>query len=284
MGLASYYRRFIRNFAKIAAPVTNLLQKNQDSLWTAEAEKAVEELKSAITSAPVLRIADPKKKFVVTTDASGVAVGAVLEQEDDEGKLLPVAFMSQKLRPEQRHYEVRDLELLAIVHACRIWRPYLLGQKVRVLTDHAPLQSIQKRDMDPSLPSRTLRAIEYLQSFDLDVHRVPGDKNVVADALSRYCAEANGLSCVQPSDSLHAQIRREYKNDELFKNVLTRLQQGEHLRGRYEVENGLLFYCRRGARRLCNPRVPPLINLILYDSHDALVGGHLGVDKTLANV
>ena len=169
LGLASYYRRFIRNFAKIAAPISDLLQKNQELTWTEEANQAVMCLKEAITTAPVLQIADPTKPFVVTTDASGVAVGAVLEQEDADGRLHPIAFTSQKLRAEQRHYEVRDLELLAIVHALKIWRPYLLGQKVRVLTDHMPLESIQKREMDPSLKSRTLRAIEYLQAFDLDI-------------------------------------------------------------------------------------------------------------------
>ena len=79
LGLASYYRRFIREFAKIAAPISDLLQKNQDLLWTDKAEEAVQTLKTAMTTAPVLQIADPNKPFVVTTDASGVAVGAVLE-------------------------------------------------------------------------------------------------------------------------------------------------------------------------------------------------------------
>ena len=117
-----------------------------------------------------------------------------------------MAFTSQKLRPEQRHYEVRDLELLAIVHALKTWRPYLLGQKVRVLTDHMPLESIQKREMDPSLKSRTLRAIEYLQAFDLDIHRVPGPKNVVADALSRYCIEENTVLCIEIDPVFRARI------------------------------------------------------------------------------
>ena len=99
-------------------------------------------LKEATTTAPVLQIADLTKPFVVTIDASGVAVRVVLEQEDADGRLHPIAFISQKLCAEQRHHEVRDLELLAIVHALKIWRLYLLGQKVRVLTDHMPLESI----------------------------------------------------------------------------------------------------------------------------------------------
>ena len=284
LGLASYYRRFIRNFASIAAPISDLLQKNQETTWNDQAEQAVQVLKQAITSAPVLQIADPNKPFVVTTDASGVAVGAVLEQEALDGRLHPVAFTSQKLRPEQRHYEVRDLELLAIVHALKTWRPYLQGQKVRVMTDHTPLESIQKREMDPSLKSRTLRAMEYLQAFDLDIHRVPGSRNVVADALSRYCADSNNVSCVEMDPGFRARIAQEYDNDALFHNVIKRLRQGEQLRGRYVLDQNLLYYARRGARRLCIPRVETVINGVLGECHDSVLGGHLGVDKTLSLV
>ena len=284
LGLASYYRRFIRNFAKVAAPISDLLQKDQELFWTTEAEQAVKSLKEAITTAPVLQIADPNKPFTITTDASGIAVGAVLEQEAEDKCMHPVAFTSQKLRPEQRHYEVRDLELLAIVHALKTWRPYLLGQKVRVLTDHIPLESIQRREMDPSLKPRTLRAIEYLQAFDLDIHRVPGSKNVVADALSRYCIDANHVSCVDIDPVFRARIEQEYEHDELFHNVIKRLHNGEQLRGRYRLDQNLLYYTRRGVQRLCIPRVASVINAILGECHDSVLRGHLGVEKTLTLV
>ena len=245
-------------------------------------ETAVNTLKAAMTSAPVLMIADHNKKFVVKTDGSQTVVGAVLEQHDEDGHLHPLAYMSMKLRPEQRHYEVRDLELLAIVQALKTWRSYLYGQKVEVHTDHTALESIQKRDMDPALKSRTLRAMEYLQAFDLDIRRIPGNKNVVADALSRITTEANALSVVEPDDEFLDTIRAKYAEDELFSNVIHRLQQGEQHRGRYVLDDGLLCYTRRGVQRMCIPRVDELISVILHDCHDSLLGGHLGVDKTLS--
>ena len=283
LGSASYYRRFIPNFARIAAPLSDALRKEQEFSWTEELESTVRKLKDAMTSAPVLLIADPNKKFVVKTDASNAALGAVLEQYDVEGHLHPVAYMSMKLRPEQRHYEVRDLELLAIVQALKTWRSYLYGQKVEVHTDHMALESILKRDMDPTLKSRTLRAIEYLQAFDLDIRRIPGTKNVIADALSRIISvEANAVSTAEPDVAFLQSIREKYVEDELFKNILERLQRGEQLRGRYALDDGILYYTRRGVQRVCIPRVNEILSILLHDCHDSLLGGHLGVDKTLA--
>ena len=195
-----------------------------------------------------------------------------------------MVFTSQKLRSEQRHYEVRDLELLAIVHALKTWRPYLLGPKVRVLTDHMPLESIQKREMDPSLKPRTLRAMEYLQAFDLDIRRVPGSKNIVADALSRYGVDANNVSCVGLDPVFRARIEQGYEHDALFHNVIGRLRGGEQVRGRYALEENLLYYTRRGVRRLCIPRVAAVISAILGECHDSVLGGHLGIEKTLVLV
>ena len=131
--------------------------------------------------------------------------------------------------------------------------------------------------MDPSLKPRTLRAIEYLQAFDLDIHRVPGPKNVVADALSRYCIDSNNVSCVDMDPVFQARIEQEYANDALFQNVIKRLQGGEQLRGRHVLENNL-YYTRRGVRRLCIPRVTLVINAILGECHNSVLRGHLGVE------
>ena len=128
---------------------------------------------------------------------------------------------------------------------------------------------------------RILRAIEYLQAFDLDIHRLAGPKNVVADALSRYCIDANHVSVVELDPVFCIRIKREYDNDVLFKNVMQRLRQGEQLRQRYVIEKDLLYYMRRGVRCLCILRVQPIINAILGECHDSVLGGHLGVDKTL---
>ena len=108
--------------------------------------------------------------------------------------------MSSKLCPEQCHYEVRDLELLTVIQALKTWRSYLYGQKVEVHIDHMALESILKRDMDPTLKSRTLCIIEYLQAFDLDIRQIPGHKNIVADTMSRVIRDTNVVLVVDPDD------------------------------------------------------------------------------------
>ena len=116
IGLISYYRRFIRNLAKIMNPLTSLLKKESAYSWTPEHEEAFQQLKTAITTAPVLRSPDYVKPFSVVTDASDFAIGATLFQEH-EGKRHPVAFESRKLKPAELNYPVHEKEQLAGVYA-----------------------------------------------------------------------------------------------------------------------------------------------------------------------
>ena len=106
----------------------------------------------------------------------------------------------------------------------------------------------------------------------------------MADVLSRIPAEANAISIASPDGAFLDLIRSKYAEDELFSNVLHRLQQGEQLRGRYMMDGtGVLYYARRGVQRVCIPRVDEVLSVLLHDCHDSLIGGHLGVDKTLAH-
>ena len=119
LGLASYYRRFVPQFAKIAAPIHGLLKKENASAWTPECEAAFKKLKEALTSAPVLVY--PKfgheHEFVLETDASYVGLGAVLSQLQDDGKMHPIAYASRSLDPHEKNYAVTEIETLAIVWA-----------------------------------------------------------------------------------------------------------------------------------------------------------------------
>jgi hypothetical protein len=181
LGLAGYYRRFIKNFSELALEMTELLKDNVEFIWTAATEQSFQSLKKAITSAPVLRSPDQSKPFTVTTDASGYAIGAELSQEWN-GRLQPVAFMSKKLNSAQRNYPVHEQELLAIIKAIQEWKCYLDGQKFQVITDHKSLVYLQKQ---PHLSSRQIRWLEFLSQFDFELQYRPGKSNVVADALSR---------------------------------------------------------------------------------------------------
>jgi hypothetical protein len=187
LGLAGYYRRFVRNFSAIALPLTeltrNVTRQKLELSWGAKEQKAFVELQKALQSTPVLVLPDPAREFVVHCDASGYAVGAVLQQDHGKG-LQPVAFMSKKMVGAETRYPVHEQELLAIVSALTTWRHYLEGatHPVRVRTDHKSLTHFQTQ---PMLSGRQQRWMETLSQFDYTVEYVKGQENQAADALSR---------------------------------------------------------------------------------------------------
>ena len=126
-GLANNYRRFVKGYAEGAAPLTALGSPTARFVWDPEVQASFEALNQALSSAPVLRTFDPHRRAVLTTDASSLAVAAILTQPDDEGHLHPVAYESCKLTTAERNYPAHILKLLAVVHALRIFRHYLLG-------------------------------------------------------------------------------------------------------------------------------------------------------------
>jgi hypothetical protein len=152
LGFANYYRRFIKGFSHMAAPLSNLTKKKVSFDWIEPQEVAFEALKTAFTTAPVLKLPDPTKPYVVKTDASTSGIGAVLEQEGDDG-FHPVAFASRKLQPAKVSYRVHDLELMAIVYALREWREYLHGVSFEIETDHRPLRYL---DSQPQLSKQQI--------------------------------------------------------------------------------------------------------------------------------
>ena len=127
IGLAGYYRRFVEGFADVAAPLTALGSPTATFSWTPAAQESFNALKELLSTAPVLRTWDPSRRAVLTTDASGVAVSAILTQADDDGHQHPVAYESRKLTTTERNYPAHVLELLAVVHALRVFKHYLLG-------------------------------------------------------------------------------------------------------------------------------------------------------------
>ncbi|CAI7839790.1 unnamed protein product [Closterium sp. NIES-53] len=181
LGFANYYNRFVPQYAKIATPLTNLLKKNTLFKWEDVHQQAMEQLKTALTSAPVLILPDPEKDYVIEADASDQAVGAVLMQVQGKG-LQPIAYLSKKLHGAELNYTIHDKEALAIITALKTWRCYLEGRKTTVYTDHCSLKYLKTQ---PTLSRRQVRWIEFLEThFDYDIVYKPGHKNK-ADALSR---------------------------------------------------------------------------------------------------
>jgi hypothetical protein len=137
LGLAGYYHRFIKDFSKIAKPMTRLLEKNKDFDWTEECQVSFEELKKRLTSAPVLTLPDITKKFDIYCDASRQGLGCVMMQD---GQV--VSYTSRQLRKHEEKYPTHDLELAAVVHALKIWRHYLIGHRCEIYSDHKSLKYI----------------------------------------------------------------------------------------------------------------------------------------------
>ncbi|CAI7880692.1 unnamed protein product [Closterium sp. NIES-53] len=142
LGFFNYVCRFVPNIARLTAPLTDLLRKGVTFTWGEKEHAAFSTLKNVLCSPPVLRIADPHRPFEVVTDASDIAIGAVLLQ-DFGNKLQPIAYESQKLHPPEKNYLIHDREMLEIVHAFKVWRCNLTGADVTVRTDHKSLQYLR---------------------------------------------------------------------------------------------------------------------------------------------
>ena len=289
IGLAGYYRRFIRDFSKIASPLTELcgaLKKKKGGgaerappkktfFWGDEQQRAFEALKEAVTRAPCLAMPDPDKEFIVHTDASGYATGAVLMQKFAEG-LRPIAFLLKKMKKAERNYPVYEQELLAILNALRAWRHYLGGRHFTVWTDHQSLQYVEASAM---ATPRQVRWATWLSEFDFNIKYTPGETNVVADGLSRAGAgpARAGLliSAVSAMAPMPIRIKRAAVNDARYQELLAR--SASYLaRKNMEKASGLLY--RRGdeGTRLVVPDDANLRAWMLSWAHDALEGGHRG--------
>ena len=131
LGLAGYYRKFIKDFTKISAPLTRLKKKNLAFSWNVDCDDASWRLKRALTTAPALTLSDGNKMFTVYTVACGTWLGAFLMQE---GKV--VCYGGRQLRVHGKNYPTHDLELAAIIFALKTWHHYLLGEKFELYTDH----------------------------------------------------------------------------------------------------------------------------------------------------
>ena len=296
LGMVNFYRRFIMNCARISRPLTQLTG-NTPFTWDNKTQEAFELLKQALCTAPVLRTFDPHLPIVVTTDASGFAIGAVLEQDED-GFRRPVAYFSRTMNPHEQNYHAQEQELLAIVEALRHWRSYLHGQTFLVETDHASLQYLTTQD---HLTPRQVRWLERLIDFDFKIVHISGKVNLVADALSRspkdipsrdntnqailldalrrttphtsHNTKIHLISSLQLDPQNLENLRIDYMADPEFQ---------EHFRNPrppYSLRNGLLHFNEKVCVPIGNIRLS-----LLHDTHDIPSAGHLGVKKTAARL
>ncbi|KAL4085164.1 hypothetical protein QTP88_027456 [Uroleucon formosanum] len=181
LGLTGYYRNFVPDYGKIAKPITNLLRKGIEFIWTSECQEAFEKLKIILCNEPLLQYLDFEKPFIITCDASNYAVGCVLSQGVIPADL-PIAYASRTLNKAEINYSTTEKELVAIMFGVKQFRPYVYGQKFTIITDHKPLTWLFSVK-DPG--SRLLRWRIKLDEFDYEIQYKSGKTNLNADALSR---------------------------------------------------------------------------------------------------
>lgn len=275
IGLASWYRRFVENFAIVAAPLHDMTKggkKTKLLTWNMEAEKAFMNLKTALTSTPILSVPDFSKEFAVQCDASNKGVGAVLIQTFD-GTEKPIAYTSRKLTDRECKYSASERELLSVLHAIDQYRPYIEGSHFKVITDHSALQWLH-RNKDPH--GRLARWAMRLQQFDYEIVHRRGNDNIVPDALSR---------AVQTEEISILEIKPEDKDD-WYTNKEAEVKEGSSTQD-WEISQGRLwkflklkqFPDENSDWKLVVPE--KLREQVLRECHDHPASGHLGVKKTV---
>nr|GEV17787.1 putative reverse transcriptase domain-containing protein [Tanacetum cinerariifolium] len=177
LGLAGYYRRFVKDFSKIAKSLTILTQKDKKFVWGKFQETDFQILKQKLCKAPILALPEGNDDFVVYCDASIQGLGAVLMQREKV-----ITYASRQLKPHEENYTTHNLELGAVVFALKIWRHYLYGTKCIVFTDHKSLQHVLNQK---ELNMRQRHWLEILTYYDCEIRYHLGKANIVADALSR---------------------------------------------------------------------------------------------------
>lgn len=282
LGTAGWYRRFIKDFATISAPLTDTLKKSKKFIMTEEAIKAFESLKRSLTRAPVLRHADFRKRFFIQCDASEYGIGAVLFQLNDQEDEHPIAFYSQKLNSSQKNYSVTEKECLAAVMAIKKFRPYVELMDFTVITDHASLQWLMNLK---DLSGRLARWSLQLQAYRFDIVHRKGKDNLVADTLSR-------LPWIEEIDieQIFEVNTNEFDSEE-YRDLKNVIENNQNRLPDLKVEDNLVL--KRLRQENCEFLgeyewriwVPEhLTHHLIQKAHDSPTSAHGGTRKTLSRL
>lgn len=285
VGLCSYFRRFVKNFAEIARPLTDLLRHDNPFSWGPEQASAFSTLVNHLTNPPILAHFDPSAPTEVHTDASGHGIGAVLVQKH-AGLERVIAYASRPLSPSERNYSITERECLALVWAVNKFRPYLYGRPFSAVTDHHALCWLASLK-DPT--GRLGRWALRLQEFDYSVAYKSGRLHSDADCLSRQPVDQpdtvdNDLdSCVLAlTDFLN--IADHQRRDQSLQSIIARLttMPSDPALNAFLLRDGVLFRRNFRADGPDELLVVPehLRSDVLHQLHDEPTAGHLGVSPT----
>jgi hypothetical protein len=291
LGLAGYYRRFIKGFSKNSKPMTELLAKGNTFEWMPMRETYFQEFKKRLTMVPVLTVPDMEKPLSIYYDASGQGLGCVLMQDSHV-----VAYASRQLRKHEGKYLTHDLELAAVVHALKIWRHYIIGKRCEVYLDYKSLKYIFTL---PDLNLRQRRWLELIKDYDLGINYHPGKANVVADTLSKrshlnilatrellpeFCKGFEKLNIgwvsntevveMEVDSTLEQNIQKGQLEDAKTQEIKEQIKEDKVL-GFSVDDQGTLWY----KKCICVPEIKEIRELILREAHDSAYSIHPGNTK-----
>ncbi|THH00880.1 hypothetical protein EW145_g7019 [Phellinidium pouzarii] len=291
LGFCNFYRRFIPNYSSIAYPLNELTRTNEPWKWNELRTNAFITLKNLFSSQPALLIPDKTKPFILETDASKVASGAVLYQANSNGDLQPCGFISEAFGPAQQRYEVYDRELLGIIRGLTAWRHYLLGapHTMIIWCDHKNLSYFRAaRRLTP----RQSRWNLFLSQFDISITHKPGKDIPGADSLSRrpdYSTEPDEERTLLPNTlfigridvNLHNRIKESQATDQLANTILRAKTLNIPSPFKFSLDDwttdsDLLLF----RKRIYIPDNKDLKQQILHLFHDLPSFGHPGIFKT----
>jgi RNase H-like domain found in reverse transcriptase/Integrase zinc binding domain/Reverse transcriptase (RNA-dependent DNA polymerase) len=291
LGMFGYYRKFIKNYAKITYPISQLLTKTSDKLWQPEHEKAFNELKERITNAPILTSYDPRAETEIHPDACDYGIGASLVQiTEEDGKKVerPVAFCSRTMSKAEKNYSISEKEALAALYALKEFRPFLYGRRFTIITDHRALVWL-KTCRDP-INTRIARWALKLQEFDCDIKFRAGILNWDGDGLSRNPLDKlpeENEDLIEIPTFVLKKINKEpdkykvhifQKEDRFCQEIISR---GDD---RFIVVKGILYKKEFLTGKLLLVVPESMKHEILESYHGSILCGHLGYIRTLARI
>ena len=292
LGLTSYYRRFIANFARRSKALAELTKKKRIFHWTEEAQRSFEDLKSCLATAPILRCPDFNLPFKLYTDACDYGIGAVLAQDTSDGEVV-VAYASRLLKSSELKYAVLQKEALGIVWSLKHFYPYLYGRHFTVVTDHRPLKWLKTMNAPNNLFARW---ISEIQSYDFNVVHRPGRLHSNADTLSRNPQKGEeNLFEISPQDFSQMQRKDNYAGQWIRFLTHNSKPEDKNLAVKFErekdqhfiAEDGCVFRRFRGKqgrtrKQLIVPKT--MVGQLLVKFHDNPLSGHPGFFRTYRKI
>ncbi|KHJ89073.1 integrase core domain protein, partial [Oesophagostomum dentatum] len=293
LGMCSFFRRFVHNFALIASPLTALTKKDVPFVWTKECDKAMSHLKEALTNAPILVAPKLGAPFIIETDSSGKAVAGVLrQQQGDDLKI--IAYASRTLNIHESRYPAIELEALGVVFAVQKFRPYIDGAKCTVITDHAPLKALLHRN---DLTGRLAKYQIILQEFDITIIYRAGKSNILCDTLSRHPPHINFTTTNDDNSTRNTphllninRIKDEQNKCSWITSYKEAIENGEPLQelNEYIVVNDILYKLPLDIHQdpqIVLPENSKVKDTLVKQVHESRFGiAHLGIKKTRAAV